>query len=448
MNTATAKNNSGSFALIGVLAFAMVISVMNSTMFNVALPVLRQEFELSSSQVSWVVTAYIIVYAIGSVTYGKLADKFGLKNLITFGLICFAVGSLVGMFATGFGMIIAGRVFQSIGASVIPASSMLIPIRYVSTEQRGRALGITSAGMALGTAIGPIVAGFLLGFASWRFLFAISLLVLIALPFFRRYLKTEPSIPGKADLPGGVLLAATIALLLLSITGRSWGYAAATLAAFLLFVWRIRRANQPFVDPGIFRIGKYTMGLIIGCMVLTLNLCVPYLIPQLLSSVNGLNSLQTGMVMFPGAVVAALLGLVGGRIADAKGNIFLFAWAFALQLAGYIVLFSYIGMGSWPIALLLIVVNTGLTFAQITLANTVSRTLSGPQTGVGMGIYMMSSFIAGAVGTSVLGLVLDGRSGDGGTFGSIFGFFAIWIAAAAVLYFVTFGRKAATKVWA
>ncbi|WP_172251141.1 MFS transporter [Saccharibacillus deserti] len=446
MITATVKHAPNPFALIAVLAFAMVISVMNSTMFNVALPVLRQEFGLSSSQVSWVVTAYIIVYAIGSVTYGKLADKFGLKKLITFGLVCFAAGSVIGMSANGFGMIIVGRVFQSIGASVIPASSMLIPIRYVSVDQRGRALGITSAGMALGTAIGPIIAGFLLGFASWRLLFAISLLVLIALPFFRKYLKTEPSVPGKADLPGGLLLAASIALLLLSITGRNWIYACATLAAFLLFVWRIRRADQPFVDPGIFRIGKYTMGLIIGCMALTLNLCVPYLIPQLLNTVHGLDSLQTGAVMFPGAVAAALLGLAGGKIADAKGNRFLFAWAFALQLIGYIVLFARIGLGAWPVGLLLIFVNTGLTFAQITLANTVSRTLSGPQTGVGMGIYMMTSFIAGAVGTSVLGLVLDGRSGDGVPFSAVFGFFALWIAAASVLYFIVFGRKSSNPV--
>jgi len=438
------SQNRGPFALIWVLAFAMVVSVMNSTMFNVALPVLRREFALSSSQVSWVVTAYIIVYAIGSVTYGKLADKFGLKNMITFGLLCFAAGSVIGMSATGFGMIIAGRVLQSIGASVIPASSMLIPIRYVSAAQRGRALGITSAGMALGTAIGPIVAGFLLGFASWRFLFAISLLVLIALPFFRRYLHAEPSAAGKADLPGGLLLAASIALLLLAITGRSWGFGLATIVAFLLFAWRIRSTDQPFIDPGIFRIGRYTTGLIVGCMALTLNLCVPYLIPQLLSGAHGLDSLHTGLVMFPGAVVAALLGLVGGRIADAKGSAFLFGWAFALQLLGYAALFLWSGMGEWSVAVLLIAVNTGLTFAQITLANTVTRTLNGPQTGVGMGVYMMSSFIAGAVGTSVLGSVLDGKAGDSGTFGSIFGVFAIWILAAAAVYFAVFAKKPAS----
>ncbi|MGF7034883.1 DHA2 family metal-tetracycline-proton antiporter-like MFS transporter [Paenibacillus mucilaginosus] len=450
----SSPNSSHSFKIIWTLAFAMVISVMNSTMFNVALPVLRQEFGLTSSEVSWVVTAYIIVYAVGSVTYGKLADRFPLKNLITAGLVLFAAGSLLGLFSTSYWMIIAGRILQSMGASVIPASSMLIPMRYIPGEKRGRALGITSAGMALGTAIGPIIAGFIIGLVSWRFLFLISLLVLLSLPLFRRHLPEESSQPGRTDLAGGLLLAAGIALLLLSITQRSWALFGLTLAVFALFYLRIHRTADPFVSPGIFRNAKYTAGLIIGCMILTLNLCVPYLVPQMLSSVNGLSSMETGVVMFPGALLAALLGLVGGRIADSKGNRFLAACALLLQAASYLLLSTFTGASPLLIAVLLILTNTGLTFAQIGMAGTVSRTLTGRQTGVGMGIYMMASFITGAVGTTLIGAVLDGGSSasslnpmyqgqGGGAFSSVFLIFAAWIIGFVALYFTVFrqGRE-------
>ncbi|MCZ8517899.1 MULTISPECIES: MFS transporter [Paenibacillus] len=430
-----------SYAIIWVLAFAMVISVMNSTMFNVALPALRQEFGLTSSQVSWVVTVYIIIYAVGSVAYGKLADMFQLKNLITFGLLIFAAGSLIGLLSTGYWMIIVGRVFQSIGASVVPASSMLIPIRCISAENRGRALGITSSGMALGTAIGPVLAGFVIGLASWRYLFLISLLVLLAVPLFRKHLPEQPGTKGHADLPGGLLLAGSIAMLLLSITGRSWMYAAVTAVVFLLFVIRIRKAPHPFVDPAIFSNARYTAGLVIGCMVLALNLCVPYLVPQLLSSVQHLSSQQTGLVMFPGALVAALLGLVGGRIADARGNRFLFTLAFLLQISAYLLLILFTGALPAVIAVLLVVLNTGLTFAQITMANTVSRTLTGRQTGVGMGVYMMASFIAGAVGTTLIGAALDRGAGAENVFSTLFIVFSIWIAVSAVLYWTVFRER-------
>ncbi|WP_426445816.1 MFS transporter [Paenibacillus sp. S-38] len=446
-----------SFRIIWTLAFAMVISVMNSTMFNVALPVLRKEFGLTSSEVSWVVTAYIIVYAVGSVTYGKLADRFPLKNLITAGLVLFAAGSLLGLFSTSYWMIIAGRILQSMGASVIPASSMLIPMRYIPGEKRGRALGITSAGMALGTAIGPIIAGFIIGLVSWRFLFLISLLVLVSLPLFRRHLPEEKSQPGRTDLAGGLLLAAGIALLLLSITQQSWMLCGLTVVVFALFYLRIHRAGDPFVAPGIFRNKKYTAGLIIGCMILTLNLCVPYLVPQMLSSVNGLSSMETGLVMFPGALLAALLGLVGGRIADSKGNRFLVACALLLQAASYLLFSTFTGTSTMLVAGLLILTNTGLTFAQIGMAGTVSRTLTSRQTGVGMGIYMMASFITGAIGTTLIGAVLDsgGSSASlnpvyqgqgGGAFSSVFLIFAVWIIGVVALYFTVFRQSRETAV--
>lgn len=424
--------------IIFVLAFAMVLSVMNSTMFNVALPALRADFDLSSSQVSWVVTSYIIIYAIGSVTYGKLADRYKLKNLLTFGLCLFAVGSVLGFISSSFWMVIVGRILQSAGASVIPASSMVIPIRYVSAEKRGRALGITSSGMALGTAVGPIVAGLITSFADWRYLFAISLLSLVTIPFFRKYLDKDQTHPSRIDLVGGVLLAGTVTLLLLAITSTSGLLSLLTIIVLAVFILYIRRAKQPFLDPAIFRNGAYTMTMIIACLVLIFNLCVPYLIPQLLSSVNGLTSFTTGLVMFPGALIAAIFGIIGGRIADSKGNSFLLGIAFSLQLLTYVLISLFTGGSYLIIMLLLVIGNTGLTFAQVGLANTVSRTLSGPQVGVGMGMYMMLSFISGAIGTTVLGLILDQAhtgwspsvllgSGQPSIFSMIFLVFAIWI---------------------
>lgn len=429
-----------SYKLIWILAFAMVISVMNSTMFNVALPDLREEFGLTSSQVSWVVTAYIIIYAVGSVTYGKLADMFKLKNLITFGLCCFAMGSLIGVLANSYLFIIVGRILQSVGASVIPASSMLIPIRYVAVENRGKALGITSAGMALGTAIGPIVAGFVLSVASWRFLFAISILVLITLPFFRKYLGDDKGVRGQADIPGGLLLAGVIALLMLAITRQSVFLIVLMLVALILFWIRMRKASAPFVSLELFKNTRYSMGLLIGSMVLTLNLCVPYLIPQMLTSLNQLSSLQVGLVMSPGALIAAVFGLLGGRIADSKGNRYLFSWACGLQLLAYILLYIFTSGSSGVVLFILIAANTGLTFAQIAMANTVSRTLPRHQAGVGMGVYMMCSFIAGAIGTSILGTTLDAGGTSRQIFSFIYVFFGLWIVVSALL-FLFFTRK-------
>lgn len=136
--------------LIRILAFTMVLSSMSATMFNIVLPEIKNEFQLSVAQVSWVSTIYMLIYAIGSVIYGKLADVFRFKNLITFGLAVFCLGSLAGLAAQAFWMVLAGRVLQAAGAAVIPAAAMIIPVRHFPPERRGYALGITATGLAVG----------------------------------------------------------------------------------------------------------------------------------------------------------------------------------------------------------------------------------------------------------------------------------------------------------
>ena len=200
-NRPEAPNNTGDL-LMRVLVFTLIISSMNANMFNVVLPTISMQFQLSPSQVSWVITSYMIVYAVGTVTFGKLTDKYRLKDLLTFGLIFFALGSIAGLAATEYWMIIVGRVIQAAGASVIPAIAMIVPVRYFSPEKRGRALGTSAIGLALGTALGPMVAGFVISAWSWRVLFALPLLALLTLPFYRKYL-VEHRCTNAAQRPDG-----------------------------------------------------------------------------------------------------------------------------------------------------------------------------------------------------------------------------------------------------
>lgn len=132
--------------LLKILVVTLIFSVMNGTMFNVALPEIGKEFKLVPSQVSWIMTSYMVVYAVGSIVMGKLADKYRLKDLLTYGLLIFALGSLIGLLASEFWIIILGRVIQAAGASVLPATAMIIPIRYFAPEKRGERLELLRLG--------------------------------------------------------------------------------------------------------------------------------------------------------------------------------------------------------------------------------------------------------------------------------------------------------------
>ncbi len=203
MLTNPSASQSKETLLLRVLVFTLIISVMNGMMFNVVLPVISKQFQLTASQSSWIVTGYLIVYAIGTVTYGKLTDRYSMKHLITFGLLLLAAGSVIGIVATQYWMIIVARIVQAAGAAVIPALAMIIPVRYFSPEKRGQALGTSAIGIALGSALGPIVAGFVSSALSWQFLFAIPLLSLATLPFYRKYLDDDRGVSEKMDYIGG-----------------------------------------------------------------------------------------------------------------------------------------------------------------------------------------------------------------------------------------------------
>lgn len=393
--------------LLRVLVVTLIFSVMNGTMFNVALPEIGNEFNLVPSQVSWIMTSYMVVYAIGSIVMGKLADKYRLKDLLTYGLIVFALGSLLGLLATEYWLIILGRVIQAAGASVLPATAMIIPVRYFAPEERGRALGTSAIGLALGNALGPVVAGLITSFGSWRLMFVISLLPLLTLPFFRMYLDNTRGKTGRIDILGGLLLAVSVSSFLLAIVQlNAWLFLSA-LVFLAVFIIHINKAKEPFINPSLFGNKKFTIGLMLAFMTTAMSFSMTFMTPQFLAALNALSPASIGFVLVPAAVAAAIMGRKGGRLADTRGNTTLVFVASILICLSFFLLSTFIGVSAYIIAFILILGNVGQTFMQISMSNSISRTLAKEETGVGMGLLSMINFISGAFAMSVVGKLLD-----------------------------------------
>ncbi|WP_034681499.1 MFS transporter [Caldalkalibacillus mannanilyticus] len=393
--------------LMYVVMVTLALSAMSVLMFSLVLPQIREQYSITNAQVSWVTSAYTLIYGIGTVIYGKLADRYKLKNLITFGLLLFALGSVVGLSAQAFWMVLAGRCIQAIGAASIPASAMLIPLRYFPPESRGTAMGTAFMGLAIGSALGPVVSAFVLSVMHWKWLFCFPFVLLLTLPFYRRYLGDDHGSPSKIDWLGGGLLAAAVTLLLLSITWGSIWFAIGGLIALMLFIVRIRSTIAPFVSPDLFRNRNYTLGVTVTFLISGLGFSIHFLSPLLLAQVNELSASWIGFALVPGALASALLGRKGGRMADLKGNSYLFFIASGLLLSCFVLLSTFIGVSAIYIALILILGHVGLTFVMIAMSNAISMMLSKEQSGVGMGLLSMLNFIAGAMATVIYGKLLD-----------------------------------------
>lgn len=392
--------------LMRFMMFTVMISSMSALMFNVVLPQISEEFDLTLAQVSWLTTAYTLIYAFGTVTYGKLADRFQLKSLLTFGLLLFAAGSLIGLVSQTFWVALLGRCLQSAGASAVPAIALMIPVRYFAPEKRGSALGMTAVGVALGGALAPVIAAILVSITNWRWLFVPSLLILLLLPLYRKYLEHEPkeAVPPKFDWLGGSLLAASVALFLLGVTNRAWLYFMLGIAVLILFVLRIRTAKEPFIQPRLFRNRQYTVALAIAFLISGIGISLYFLTPILLSEVYHLNSSLIGFAMVPAAVASSIMGRKGGKLADRKGNTFLFSVASCCLIACFVLLSVFTGISPLWISGFLIFGNIGQSFMQIAVSNSVSKSLPKDQVGVGMGLFSMISFIAQGMLAGVYGM--------------------------------------------
>lgn len=443
MDTTKKGTDADGQKLILVLMLTMTLSSMSAMMFNLAIPPIREQFHLTLGETSWVTSAYMVIYAIGTVVYGKLADTVRLKSLVTFGLVLFVAGSVAGLFSQAYWMVLLGRCVQAMGAAAIPATAGLIPIRYMSPERRGSAIGTVMVGLALGGVLGPIVSALLLQFAHWRWLFAIPLLVLVLLPFYRKYLGNESSASAHVDWMGGGLLSAAVVLLVLSLTNRSgWMLAAGMLALGVFLRW-IRTADDPFIRPELFRNKGYSLGLFIMILMSGSVVSLSFLSPLLLTQVQRIDPAWVGLAMVPAAAAQAFLGKRTGKLVDQRGSAYVFTIASCLLLCSFALMSTFIGSSPLLVSAFLIVGNVGQMGVFIAMSNTISWTLPQEHAGIGMGILQMTNFIMFAVGSAVysslldLGAIVKWNVANGYPDGVIFSniFFVLAVLQAAILFF-------------
>ncbi|WP_246589416.1 MFS transporter [Desertibacillus haloalkaliphilus] len=409
LNIETNLTNVEKKKIILLICSVLLFSVMNGTMFMIAVPDIAHSFSLLPSQVSWVVTGYIILYAIGALMYGKLADIYPLKMLLTVGLCLFSLGSILGFFAPNFLLVIFARMIQATGAASIVALVFIVPSRYFP-EERGRVLGIVSSTMAFASGVGPVIGGFVTGALNWQYLFLISALVLFAIPLLWIWMPEEEKRDGKVDILGAVLIAIGAASIMLFITLFNWWYLLITIVFFALFAWRVRKSDHPFIHPDLFQNNIFRTTIITGFFGIMSMFGMMFMLPLLLSDVNGLNALYIGFTLFPAAMIAVFAGKWAGMLVENRGAKQVVYMAFGLMILGFILLSTFIGSTFWVLGIVVIICYIAFPFIQTSTASLISTALSRNEIGVGMGIYNLFNLMAGAFGSTIIGKFLDYNS--------------------------------------
>ncbi len=411
------------WALAG-LSLSVLLSSLGTSSANVALPTLAQVFSASFQQVQWIVLAYLLAITTLVVGVGRLGDLAGRRRLLLSGIVLFTGASALCGLAPTLWTLIGARAVQGLGAAVMMSLTMAFVGETVPRERSGGAMGLLGTMSAVGTALGPSLGGLLVSEAGWRAIFFVNVpLGLLAFGLCRRYLpnvpRAAPGVGGRFDVMGTVLLALTLAAYALAMTpGRgslgllNVGLLLAAAVGLALFLRVESRAAAPLVRLAMFREPVLRAGLITGTLVTTVMMATLVVGPFYLSRALGLDAAVVGLVMATGPLIAAVVGLPGGRSVDRHGTQRITVGGLMGMVVGCAALSlvpASLGIPGYVIPL--VILTAGYALFQVANNTAVMAGVAADQRGLVSGMIGLSRNLGLVTGAAALGAVFAATAG-------------------------------------
>ncbi|MEJ3654482.1 DHA2 family efflux MFS transporter permease subunit [Actinomycetes bacterium KLBMP 9759] len=312
-------------------ALGAFVAFLDVTIVNIAFPAITSEFSGASlADLSWVITAYNIVFAALLIPAGRLADQLGHRKVFLVGITLFGLASAACAWAPAVPVLVAARVVQAVAAAAIAPSSLALLLPAFPPERRGAAVGMWGATSAVAAATGPALGGLLVDALGWRSVFFVNVPLVIVVVLAGKALLSESrdSRSGIPDLVSVGMLGLGVAMLSLGIVngeGGAWtsfGVAAPLVLGVALlggFVLRSARVANPLVELGLFRLRAFA-GATVGYFVFSSAFFALLLANVLfLTGVWHVDVLLAGLAVTPGPIMAAVSSAVGGRLVDRFG---------------------------------------------------------------------------------------------------------------------------------
>jgi EmrB/QacA subfamily drug resistance transporter len=313
-----------------ILIVGMFMSVLDTSIVNIAIPKMQTALSASVDDVEWVVTGYTLVLGVVVPLTGWLGLRIGQTRLYIVSMLGFTLGSALCGFAWSLPSMIAFRVVQAIPGGILPVVTMTILFRIVPREKIGTAMGLYGLGVVVAPAIGPTLGGALVEYFDWRLIFFINVPVgilgmVLAIVFFP---NIRPTSWPKLDFLGFVTIAYSLFALLLAFSeGEDWGWTGyrilglfvTSALSFALFVVIENEVDNPLIDLKVFRSFAFTISLVLLGITITGLFSGLYFLPQFLQQVQGLQELDSGLVLLPGSLVLVVLMPLAGRLYDLVG---------------------------------------------------------------------------------------------------------------------------------
>jgi EmrB/QacA subfamily drug resistance transporter len=355
--------NNQRWIILAVVLIGPFMSTLDSSIVNVALPVMAQQLGVGMGAIQWVVTSYLIVIASTILMFGRIADLKGKKQVYQYGFLIFSIGSLFCGISKNITTLIVSRIIQAIGAAMTMSCSQAIITSVFPGDERGRALGLSGTTVALGTMIGPPLGGIMVGLFNWESIFLIN--VPIGVTAFILGVKLLPKDSKEKeesfDVLGAILFLITIVALFWGmLSGESMGWLnkyillslVIALICFISFCMWERRVEHPMVDFTLFQNKLFTVSIVCAFISFLVIFCTNIIHPFYLQNAIKTDPKQAGLLMMVYPISVAFIAPVSGYLSDKIGSEILTLLGLSVTALG-LLLMSFFNLNSTNLSVIL-----------------------------------------------------------------------------------------------
>ncbi len=409
--------------VMGTIVLANVAALLASTMINVAIPDIMGAFGIGQDKAQWLATAFLAASTVTMLLNAWLIQALGVRAIVIAAMLTFMGGSILGGVSPTPDLLILARILQGSAAGVITPMSMSLVFQLFPAGRQGSVLGLTSIGVILAPAMGPLMGGYLNDTFGWRYVFYLGIpIAAFVIPIATLLLpgRDKNTVVPPLDWRGLALVSLTICALLITLSNglrEGWSsnfilsWAATALISGVSFIaWELR-CEKPLLDLRVFSYFKFCVMSLLAAIFGAGLYGTLYLAPLFLQLAQGLTAMDSGLMMLLPALIMGAMFPISGRMADRVDQRLLLGSGF------FVLAFSCVLMSNadpdtpwWTFCFWLIVsrIGIGIMAPTINLAAVQGLPMEFLQQGSGAANFMRQ--VGGAFGVNLASVALEYRS--------------------------------------
>lgn len=400
--------------LVVIMIIGCFLSTLNQTLLNVALSDLMIIFNVTPATIQWLSTGFMLVNGVLVPITAFLMKRFSTRQLFISSMLFLLIGSIVSASAWNFGLLLAGRMIQAVGAGIILPLMMTVILYLYPLEKRGAVMGKIGFAIIFAPAIAPTLAGFIIEYVSWRWLFIgiipfVAIIVVLAYKFLVNTVETEKV---KLDVRSVILSTFGFGFLLFGFSSagsRGWGDWLVLITIIsgiiitFLFCRRQLRSKDPLLNLSVFKFKMFTLPTVINIVITVLMYADLILLPMYLQDGRGFTAFEAGLLLLPGAIINAALSPVTGKLFDRIGAKPLFMIGLVLIAISMWAVMDLTSTTTYTYLLVrTIILRVGLSFITMPLNTAALNALPRELGSHGSAVNNTIRQLSGAIGTAVI----------------------------------------------